>query len=172
MKKLFAIAIAVSMLSGLYGLSFGIGGAYENLAGPEGTDPYFAVKGDVAFNILPILGCRLGLIDASFPEGVTSIRVGTRFAPDLLVYIPVPAPVNPYALLGIGFNMFNYDDPIPDVTAFDLKGGLGAQMFFMPNLGFYLEGGVNFYYLKVGDADATTENPLYIQGGLRVPIKL
>jgi hypothetical protein len=57
MKKLFAIAIAASMLSGLYGLTLGLGVAYEDVA-EDGR--YLCIKGDARVPIMPIVDWRAG----------------------------------------------------------------------------------------------------------------
>ena len=165
MKKLFAIAIAASMLSGLYGFSIGLGAAYDNLAGEEDTDPYFSVRADVMCKPLPILGLRFGIIQIDLPTDNTTYAFGTGVTADVLVFIPMAGTINPYIPFG-----FWYHGNTGSVLT--LKGGLGANMGF-GGFAAYLEAGITFTKISwdiegVDDPDAT--NPFYVQGGVRIPI--
>lgn len=169
MKKLFAIAIAASMLGGLYGFSIGLGVAYDNLAGPEGTDAYFSVRADAMCKPLPILGFRIGLIQIDLPTDATTYAFGTGVSADVLIFIPMAGMISPY--IPFGFWYHGYAD---ESSSLKLKGGLGAEMGFGGFMG-YLEAGITFTKVSWGiegvdDPDAT--NPFYVQGGVRIPIGL
>ena len=166
MKKLFAIAIAASMLSGLYGLTLGLGVAYEDVA-EDGR--YLCIKGDMRVPILPIVDLRGGLLNVMLPDGGKAINFGTCVSSDLLIKFPMPAAFQPYLILGVWFNMSLEDD---DSMYLGLKAGLGAEYGF-GGFNAYLEGGLNrFTYTKVGDLDSETANPIYVQVGLTFPIEL
>lgn len=166
MKKLFAIAIAASMLSGLYGLTLGLGVAYEDVAD---STRYLCIKGDARVPILPVLDVRGELLNVSLKEDQKGIHFGTFFGTDLLIKFPMPAAFQPYLVLGVWFNMSLEDDDSMDLG---LKGGLGAEYGF-GGFNAYLEGGLNkFTYSKVGDADSETTNPIYVQLGVTFPLEL
>lgn len=173
MKKLFALAVAISMMSGLYGLSLGLGVAYENIAGPEDTDPYLAVKGDVTLPVIPIIDWRLGLLSLELPTDAKLFTLATGISSDLLIKIPMPAAFQPYLVIGLGVGYYSIEvlDETFNTTFLDFKGGIGGEMGF-GGLSAYLEGGVNFGYFKFGDADAETENPLFVQAGVKFPVGL
>lgn len=168
MKKLFALALALSAVSGLYGLTLGLGGAYENLAGPEGTDPYLAIKMDARVPVMPILDIRAGLLHVELPEGGKEINFGTFVDSDLLIKIPMAAPVQPYIVAGVWFNMSLEED---GPKSLGLKAGLGIEMPF-GGLNGYLEGGLDKFtwYDVAGTSD--TQNPLYVQVGVTYPLNL
>jgi len=157
MKKLFALALSLSMLSGVYGLTIGIGGAYEDVTDELGGGAYFAAKIDAIVPVLPILKVRGNLLNVDFVTD-TPIKFGTFTGTDLLVILPLPAMFQPYVVAGAWFEK--------DVSM-SFKGGLGAEIGFGTVSG-YLEGGVNYTKPDVGDATM----PVYIQGGVRVPIQL
>jgi hypothetical protein len=164
MKKLFAIAIAASMLSGLYGLTLGLGVAYEDVA-EDGR--YLCIKGDMRVPILPIVDLRGGLLNVMLPDGGKAINFGTCVSSDLLIKFPMPASFQPYLVLGVWFNMGLEDEPL-DYMNFNLKAGLGGEMGF-GGFNAYLEGGLhNFTYTK--DADPSTTNPIYVQLGVTFPV--
>jgi hypothetical protein len=166
MKKLFAIAIAASMLSGLYGLSLGLGVAYEDVA-EDGR--YLVIRGDARVPILPIVDWRAGLLNVNLPDGGKSINFGTGITSDLLIKFPMPASFQPYLVLGLWFNLGLEDAP-GDYMNFSLKAGLGGEMAF-GGFNAYLEGGLHdFTYVK--DADPSTTNPIYVQLGITFPIGL
>jgi hypothetical protein len=166
MKKLFAIAIAASMLSGLYGLTLGLGVAYEDVA-EDGR--YLCIKGDMRVPILPIVDLRGGLLNVMLPDGGKAINFGTCVSSDLLIKFPMPASFQPYLVLGVWFNMGLEDEPL-DYMNFNLKAGLGGEMGF-GGFNAYLEGGLhNFTYTK--DADPSTTNPIYVQLGVTFPVGL
>ena len=162
MKKLFAIAIAASMLSGLYGFSIGLGAAYDNLAGEEDTDPYFSVRADVMCKPLPILGLRFGLIQIDLPTDSTEYHFGTGVSADVLVFIPMAGTITPYIPFG-----FWYHGNTGSVLT--LKGGLGAEMGFGGFAG-YLEGGINYEDISPEVGEGTSDTWFYVQGGVRIPI--
>jgi hypothetical protein len=169
MKKLFAIAIAASLLGGLHGLTFSIGAAYDNLAGPEGTDPYFAIKADAICKFHPIVGLRCGIVSVDLkPDemGGTMYSFGTGVYSDLMFFIPMAGMVSPYIPIGAWYSGNGG-------STIHLKGGLGADFMFS-GFGVYLEGGINFYNIDLGieGVDSESSNPLYVQGGVRIPVDL
>ena len=166
MKKLFAIAIAASMFSGLYGFSVGLGARYDNLAGEEGTDPYFGIRADVMCKPMPILGFRMGLIQVDLVEDATFMFFGTGVSADVLVYIPMMGMVNPYLVLGVWYQ--NLQDTY---NGMDFHAGLGGEFGFGGFAG-YLEAAFNYSKLDfdselLPDMDATW---FYVQAGVRIPI--
>lgn len=166
MKKLFAIAIAASMLSGLYGLTLGLGVSYEDVV-EEGR--YLCIKGDARVPILPVLDVRGEFLNVGLPEGGKAIHFGTFFGSDLLIKFPMPAAFQPYLVLGVWFNMGLEDEPL-DYMTLGLKAGLGGEYGF-GGFNAYLEGGLNkFTWVK--DADPSTTNPIYVQLGVTFPIEL
>jgi hypothetical protein len=170
MKKLFAIAIVASLLSGLYGLTLGLGASYEDITEEDSlTGAYLVVRGDARIPVLPILDWRVGLLAVRLPEGGKALGFGTDVTSDLLVKIPMASPLHPYIVLGLWLDLGLED---PSSTVINLKGGLGAEYGFGP-AGFYVEGGLNkFNMTKIGDADATTTTPIYGQAGFTFPINL
>lgn len=166
MKKLFAIAVAAGMLSGLYGFSIGLGARYDNLAGPEETDPYFSIRADVLCKPFPILGLRMGLIQIDLPTDATAMHIGTGVNADVLVYIPMQAMVKPYVVTGIWFT--SLQDTYTDIL---LKGGLGAEIGF-GGIDGYLEAAFNMDAFTPEGMDGTTDTWFYVQGGVRFPINL
>ncbi len=166
MKKLFAIAIAASMLSGLYGLTLGLGVSYEDVV-EEGR--YLCIKGDARIAVLPVVDWRAGLLTVQLPDGGKSVHLGTGITSDLLIKFPMPASFQPYLVLGFFFNMGLEDEPL-DYMNIALKAGLGGEMGF-GSFNAYLEGGLhNFTWVK--DADPSTTNPIYVQLGLTFPLGL
>ena len=164
MKKLFAIAIAASMLSGLYGLTLGLGVAYEDVA-EDGR--YLCIKGDARVPIMPIVDWRAGLLSVMLPENAKSLHLGTGISSDLLIKFPMPASFQPYLVMGFWFDMGLEDEQL-DYMTFALKAGLGGEMGF-GGFNAYLEGGLNkFTYTK--DADPSTTNPIYVQLGVTFPL--
>jgi hypothetical protein len=165
MKKLFAIAIAASMLTGLYGLTFSVGAAYDNLAGPDGTDPYFAIKSDMICQFHPMLGLRCGLVSVELKDDVmggTQYSFGTGVYSDVIVSIPMAGMISPYIPLGVWYSGNGG-------SSLHLKGGLGADFAF-GGFGVFLEGGINFY--NISNGTSTSTNPLYVMGGVRIPVDL
>lgn len=174
MKKLFAIAVVAGMLSGLYGMTFGIGVAYDNLAGEEGTDPYLSIRADVTVKPMPILGFRMGLVTVDLPEGSTSYVFGTGVSADVLVYIPMVGMINPYIPVGFWYGGGSVDAADLSYSSLHLKGGVGAEFMF-GTVGAYLEGGINFMNVSqtVGTVEtSSSSNPFYVQGGIKIPVKL
>ena len=166
MKKLFAIAMVAGMLSGLYGFSIGLGARYDNLAGPEGSDPYFSIRADVLCKLMPIVGLRAGLIQIDLPTDATAMHIGTGVNADVLIYIPMEAMVKPYVVTGIWFT--SLQDYYTDIR---LIGGLGAELGFGGFSG-YLEGAFNLDALTPEGLDGTSNTWFYVQGGVRIPINL
>ncbi|MEO0106226.1 MAG: hypothetical protein ABIL46_02715 [candidate division WOR-3 bacterium] len=166
MKKLLAAAIALSAVSGLYALSLGLGIAYENLAGPEGTDPYLAIKGDATIPVISMVDWRLGLLNISLPEGGKSFSLGTGIGSDLLVKIPMAGTFQPY--VPFGFSLFKSLEEGGGMIL-TLKGGLGGSMGFGGMNG-YLEAGLNLVSMSNGDSD--TDKSFYIQAGVKFPVGL
>jgi len=156
MKKLYALAIVVSFVSGLYGLTLGIGGAYEDVTDESGDGAYFAAKVDGIVPVLsPILDLRFGLADIEFRS--TDIFVGTGISTDLLLSLPMPTPFVPYVVAGFWYKK---DDRM------SIKGGFGGKVGLAGLTG-YIEGGIEYEKPETGDA----KKPIYIQGGLRIPVE-
>lgn len=166
MKKLLALAIAIGMFSSLYGLSFGLGAAYDNIAGPEETDAFLSIKADVMCKPLPIVGFRIGLIEFNMPEDATNYHFGTGVNATVLVYIPMAAPVMPYIPLGIFYH--SYQDAF---SMIDLTAGLGAEMGFGSVSG-YLEGGIDWQQISPEVGDSQSENWFFVQAGVRIPVPM
>ncbi|MGB9720280.1 MAG: hypothetical protein ACPL28_02205 [bacterium] len=157
MKKLFAIGVIATMLSGLYGLTLSLSGAYQDITDEYGGGAYFGVKADVIVGLLPILKARGYLVEVDFSEG-TPMHFGTFTGTDMLITIPMASPIQPYLVAGVWF--------VKDVH-FTLKGGLGAEMGF-GNMSGYLEYNLNFVSPDQGDSYM----PMNVMGGLRFPLKL
>jgi hypothetical protein len=166
MKKLFALVIAASMFSGLYGLTIGLGASYEDVAEDA---RYLMIKGDARVPLFAIIDVRCGLLGVSLADGGKVINFGTFLESDMLVKIPMAAALQPYLVLGLWFDKGLEDAP-GDYTRLGLKAGLGGNMGF-GNLGAYLEGGLNKFTWDA-DADPSTTNPIYVQLGLTFPVGL
>ena len=166
MKKLFAIAAVAGMLSGLYGFSVGLGARYDYLAGPEGSDPFFSIRADVMCKPMPILGFRMGLIQIDMPTDAMYMHFGTGVNADVLVYVPMAGMVSPYVVVGA-----HYVSQENAYTKILLNGGLGAEMGFGGFAG-YLEAAFNMDATTPEGMDGTTDTWFYVQGGVRIPIKL
>ncbi len=165
MKKLFAIAIAASMLSGLYGLTLGLGVAYEDVAD---STRYLCIKGDARIPILPVLDLRVGLLDVSLRENAKGILFGTGMETDLLIKFPMPASFQPYLVFGLRFDLGLED---PSTMGLELKGGLGGEMGF-GGFNAYLEGGLhNLDFQKDREPDEMT-TAIYAQLGVTFPLGL
>ncbi|MBA7535140.1 hypothetical protein ES705_27392 [subsurface metagenome] len=174
MKKLFAIAIAASILGGLYGFSIGLGGQYvigRPGAMEDSTFAYPAIVADIMCKPLPILGFRIGLVQYNIipeeEEGAleTEYKFGLGTSATALIYIPMAGAISPYIPLG-----FTYEGR-PMETIFYLAGGIGAEMGFGVVSG-YLEGGINFVSWSPEVGDSESDNWFYVQGGVRIPIGL
>ncbi len=157
MKKLFAITVVATMLSGLYGLTLSLSGAYQDVTDEYGGGAYFGAKADVIVGLLPILKARGYLVEVDFSEG-TPMHFGTFTGSDLLISIPMAAPVQPYVVAGFWFVKDAY---------MTFKGGLGAEMGF-GNMSGYVEGNLNFVSPEGGDSYM----PINVMGGIRIPLKL
>jgi len=184
MKKLFAIAVAVGMLSGLYaGASFGLGGMYT-IGGPsqvsqDSSYSYPSIVADVMVDLLPIVGLRMGLVsvdiksDSAPAEGGMDMAFGTGVYGDIVFKIPMAGMVSPYIPIGAWY--YNNYHGWEDLSLIGLKGGAGAMMGF-GGVSAYLEGGVRLasftypdYMVAMGYADKSYTY-FYVQGGIRVPI--
>jgi hypothetical protein len=169
MKKLFAIVIAASMFSGLYGFSIGIGGRYDNLFGPEDTDAYLGIRADVMCKPMPILGLRMGLVQVDLKEDATFMFFGTGVNADVLVYIPMMGMVNPYLVLGAWYKMDEADPSLGDYSLLILHAGIGGEFGFGGFAG-YLEAAFNMQSFSPDVGDSQTDNWFYVQVGVRIPI--
>ncbi len=156
MKKLFGLFVAATMLSSLYGLTLSLSGAYQDITGEVG-DAYFGAKVDVIVGLLPILKARGYLVEVDFSEG-TPMHFGTFTGSDLLITIPMAAPMQPYVVAGLWFAKDAYTT---------IKGGLGAEMGF-GNMSGYLEYNLNYVMPDGGDSYM----PMNVMVGLRFPLKL
>ncbi|MGQ9664685.1 MAG: hypothetical protein ACUVUH_05040 [bacterium] len=157
MKKLFAMAVVATMLSGLYGLTLSLSGAYQDITDEYGGGAYFGAKADVIVGLLPILKARGYLVEVNFSEG-TPMHFGTFTGSDMLITIPMAAPIQPYIVAGFWF--------IKDAYMI-FKGGLGAEMGFGTMNG-YVEGNLNFVSPEEGDSYM----PINVMAGIRIPLKL
>ncbi|MEO0184492.1 MAG: hypothetical protein ABIL22_08145 [candidate division WOR-3 bacterium] len=157
MKKLLAVAIAATMLSGLYGLTLSLSGAYQDITDESGGGAYFGAKADIIVGLLPILKARGFLAEVDFSTG-TPMKFGTFTGSDLLITIPMAAPVQPYVVAGLWF--------VKNVST-TIRGGIGAEMGF-GNMTGYLEYHLNFVSFSGGGSST----PMNIMGGLRFPLKL
>ncbi|MEO0096240.1 MAG: hypothetical protein ABIL66_10175 [candidate division WOR-3 bacterium] len=157
MKKLLVALIVAIMLSGVYGLTLSISGAFQDITNEYGGGAYLGVKADIIVGLLPILKARGFLMEIDFSEG-TPMAFGTFTGSDLLISIPMAAPVQPYVVAGLWFVKDAY---------MTIKGGLGAEMGFGSMTG-YLEGDLNFISPDQGDSYM----PINIMAGLRFPLKL
>lgn len=166
MKKLFAIAVVAGMLSGLYGFSIGLGGRYDNIGGPEDTDPYFSIRADVMCKPFPFLGLRMGLIEVDLPEDATWMHFGTGVNADVLIFIPMAGMVQPYVLTGLWYRSLENVQ-----TQFVLHGGLGAELGFGGFAG-YLEGAFNMTSTTPEGMEGTTDTWFNVQLGVRIPVGL
>ena len=167
MKKLFAIAIAASMFSGLYGFSVGLGARYDNIAADSVMgDAYLGIRADVMCKPMPILGFRMGLIQIDMVEDAMQMHFGTGVNADVLVYIPMMGMVNPYLVLGLWYNSYENVG-----SGFEFHGGVGGEFGF-GGFAAYLEAAfvLQSYSPEVGDGDSF--NWFYVQGGVRIPIGL
>ncbi len=163
MRKLFALALALTLVSGLYGLKLGLGVAYEGLA-VDGADPYLAIKADMRLPLISMIDVRANILSVVLPDGGKAIHLGTFTDSDLMIKFPMES-IKPYLALGLWFNMGLEDAPL-DYMNLGLKAALGAEMA-LGGLNAYLEGGLNkFTWVKDGD----TSNPVYIQLGITVPV--
>ncbi len=174
MKKIFILIAVLAMAGGLYALGFGVSGAYDMIAGPEFSDPFFSAKVDLYVPIIPALNWRVGLFKIDFPEGGKVISFGTGVAgyymlfssSDIIIKPPLPSPFKPYGLAGIGLmNISNGTS----MTNLNLKGGVGAEMG-LGQVKPYIEGGINFLSMDFGGG-SDSEKWFYIQGGLIIKLK-
>ncbi|OGC43782.1 hypothetical protein A2Y85_04575 [candidate division WOR-3 bacterium RBG_13_43_14] len=164
MKKLFAIAIAVGLMSGLYALNLGLGVAYESV---DNDARYLAIKADARVPLFAMIDVRGELLNVSLAEGGKVIHFGTFTGSDLLIKFPMPSSIKPYLCLGVWFNKGLEDAPL-DFTNLALKAGLGAEMGF-GGLNAYLEGGLN-KFTWVDGADPATDQQIYVQLGATFPL--
>ena len=173
MKKLFAIAIAASLISGgLYAFSFGLGAAYDQI----GVDSlvgksHIAIKADMMAKPLPILGVRVDLVDIRMLDddfGGTQFTIATGCGAALIVYIPMAGMIQPY----IPFYFMYNDQGDAGPSAMHFFGGVGGEFMFGSMNG-YLEG--RFDWSDIGEfmgSDPDAQNWFTIQGGVRIPINM
>jgi hypothetical protein len=166
MKKVFALALVLSCMSGLYGLTLGIGAAYEGLL-VDGADPYLALKVDARVPLMKMIDIRACVLNVSLPEGGKNIYLGTFTDSDLLIKPDMGMPFKPYIALGVWFRMGLEDAP-GDYQVLGLKGALGGE-FEIGSIGAYIEAGLNkFQWIK----DGGSSHPVYVQLGLTFPVNL
>lgn len=182
MKKLFAIAVAASLFSGLYaGASIGLGAMYTingpSMLGQDSNYSYPSVVADVMVDLMPIVGLRMGLVqvdiksDSAPAEGGIDMAFGTGVYGDVVFKIPMAGTLTPYIPIGIWYyNRYHGADQ----SLIGLKGGVGAMMGFGGVAG-YLEGGVRLASFTYGDdypypLEDKSYTYFYVQGGIRVPI--
>ncbi len=144
----------------------GLGVAYENLAGPEGSKPYLAIKGDATVPVVPILDWRLGILNISLPEGGKSFSFGTGINSDLLIKIPMAGTFQPYIPLGLSL-WKGLEEGLGMLLT--LKAGLGGSMGFGGMNG-YLEGGLNL--ASISNGQSRTDTAFYVQVGVKFPVGL
>ncbi|MGB7054360.1 MAG: hypothetical protein WBE28_03445 [bacterium] len=169
MKKLFAIAVAAGMLSGLYGASIGLGVQYT-INEPRGymdtvDISYPSVLVDLMLPIIPVLSLRCGLVEYNIigeDDGGAHYAFGTGVYGDVCFMIPMEGMFKPY--IPIGF-IYGGSDAGSEMH---LKGGVGGMMGFGGVDGF-LEGGVKFLTISPEGFDSESGTFFYVQGGIRVP---
>jgi hypothetical protein len=176
MKKLFTIAVLAGMLSGLYGLSFGLGGRYDighysYQYGVDSSFSYPSVVVDVMVKPIPVLGFRFGIFTFNIlPEeekdyAPTTFVFGTGCDASVLVYIPMAGTISPYFPVHFIYNNGEWG------SQFTVDGGVGVEAGFGGVSG-YLEGGINFFSTSPEGFDSQSANWFYVQGGVRVPLNL
>jgi len=166
MKKVFALTLALACLSGLHGLSLGVGAAYEGLT-VSGVDPYLAVKVDARVPLSKMIDLRACVINVALPEGGKSVHLGTFTDSDILIKPDMSMPLKPYLALGLWFNLGLESDPL-DYMNLGLKAALGGE-FEVGGFSAYVEAGLNkFTWVK----DGGTSHPIYVQLGLTFPVNL
>ncbi len=168
MKKLLVI-IFVAGLGGLYAGSIGLGIAYDNfIHSNSAVNAYPSIRADLMFNVLPILGLRVGLLNVDIKEdatGGTMFGLGSGVYSDICLFIPMPLSIMPYIPFGVWY--FNkYFGMNSSHLAF--KGGLGGMMGF-GNLRGYLELGANFITDSPSGGASFSEHWFYGQLGVRLP---
>jgi hypothetical protein len=169
MKKLFAIAVAAGMLSGLYGASIGLGVQYtigEPRAFGDTVDiSYPSVLIDLMVPIIPVLGLRCGLVEYNIigeDDGGNNYKFGTGVYGDIVFWIPTQMMFKPY--IPIGF-IYGGSDAGSELH---LKGGVGGMVGFGGVNGF-LEGGAKLLTISPEGFDSESGTFFYVQGGIRVP---
>ena len=169
MKKLFAIAVAAGMLSGLYGASIGLAGQYT-INEPRGYGDtvdisYPSVLVDIMVPIIPVLAARMGLVEYNIigeDDGGSHYAFGTGVYGDICFMIPMEGMFKPY--IPVGF-IYGGSDAGSEMH---LKGGVGGMMGF-GGIDGYLEGGVKFLTWSPEGLDSESGTFFYFQGGIRVP---
>ncbi|UCD18958.1 MAG: hypothetical protein JSU64_05900 [candidate division WOR-3 bacterium] len=173
MKKLFAIAVAASLFSGLYAASIGLGVQYtiSEPAGYMADDTlnfsYPSIVLDVMVPIIPVLAARMGIVEyniISEDDGGASYAFGTGVYGDICFMIPMQMPLKPYIPIG-----FTYGGAEGAGSEMHLKGGVGGMMDFGGASG-YLEGGVKHVTWSPEEGDSDNGLYFYVQGGVRVHI--
>ncbi len=167
MKKLFAVAIAAGLLTGLYALNLGLGVAYEDVAD---STRFLTIKADARVPLFAMIDVRCELLNVSLMEDAKAIRFGTFNGADLLIKFPMPSSIKPYLCFGVWFDKGLEDVVGFDQTLLDLKAGLGAEMGF-GGVNAYLEGGLNkFHWNGAEGADPATDQEIYVQIGATFPV--
>ncbi len=174
MKRLFAVAIAAGILSGVYGASFGLGLAYNINHPPLSTDyfdgtedfSYPSIVADFRFPLLgPFINARMGLVEYNLiadDDGGSDYHFGTGVYGDLCLTIPTLTAISPYIPIGVFYDGNGG-------STLNLKAGLGGETGIGGFLG-YLEGGIK--WMKVDREwmeESESDTYFYVQGGLRVP---
>jgi len=170
MKKLFAIAIAACLFSGLYGASIGLGAQYTINApraiGDTVNISYPSIVADVMAPILPILGVRMGLVEyniISEDDGGNNYKFGLGVYGDICLMLPLPMAFMPYIPIGVVYGGNGG-------STLHFKGGVGGMMNFGGVHGF-LEGGIHFMNVDLETMEESeSDTYFYVQGGVRVPI--
>lgn len=169
MKKLFAIAVAAGLLTGLYGASIGLGGQYT-INEPRGymdtvNISYPSVVVDLWVPLIPVLTARMGLVKYNFigdDDGGKTWAFGTGVYGGLNFMIPTQMMFKPYIPINITYGGTDAG------STMHLMGGIGGVANFGTVYG-YLEGGVSFVNWSVTDMDSDNGTSFYVQGGIRVP---
>ncbi len=165
MRKLFALTLALTLVSGLYGFKLGIGPAYENIAVTD-QDPFLAIKIDARVPLISMIDVRAVLINFSMPENAKSLKFGTFTESDLMIKFPMEGSFKPYLALGLWLNQGLEDAPL-DYMQLYLKAALGGEMGF-GGVNVYVEGGLN-KFAKIKGVDGT-QHPVFVQLGVILPV--
>jgi hypothetical protein len=163
MRKIFALALALTLVSGLYGLKLGLGAAYAGLLDDHYTE-YLSIKADMRVPLLSSVDVRATILNFDMPTDAKAIHLGTFTSSDLMFKIPMEGSLKPYVAAGLWFN-YGLDAETMDLA---LKAAIGAEMG-LGGLNAFIEAGLGpFSYTK--DADPSTHNPMYVQAGIILPV--
>ncbi|MEO0131234.1 MAG: hypothetical protein ABIK76_06050 [candidate division WOR-3 bacterium] len=157
MRKLLGLILGILLITNLSALTLGAGIGLEDL----GNDVYLQIKGDAILPIVSFLDYRVGLLIFNFKD--KDITLGTGIDNDVLVKISVPFLFQLY--IPCGFSLY-----FNDAKSLNLNGGVGLEK----ELGFlkgYLEGGLRYYYFKIGGT-SQSKTRFYLQGGIRIPLEI